>query len=272
MVKKGVFPVVQRMNQRVLTTREASRFAQNERRKAQRRLARILSEETGEKINWKNSYERSLELTDLSSQAESLKGTIEALTSKPVGTTKQRKGYQTQIETEAESIQTFTYFRFGQETLSKKGEGFDVFRRNEMFTHEINQSTKKEGLSSLNKNVTHGFYAATQWIWEGASSSDNRNLLIMREFGISDLEQVYKLITNKTLKPEDFGFDSNDEELFEQWLDEIRERIDIDELREIFKEEIGGKKDIKQSGDYAKDAIKNIRIRTASFERRDSNG
>ena len=48
MAKKSVKNVVQTMNGRILTNREASRLAQNERRKAQRRLARILTEEIGE--------------------------------------------------------------------------------------------------------------------------------------------------------------------------------------------------------------------------------
>ena len=236
---KSTKTIVQKMGGKILSTREASRFAQNERRKAQRRLARTLSEETGEKVTWKEAYNIAKQIdavSELSKQSKALTKTIESLTSKNIEGSKQRKGYSTSIEREAESLKTFTYLRFGKETLSKKGDAPDLFRRNEMFTHQINQSTRKEGLSALDSSETHGFYAATQWIWNGASASDNRNAMIMQEFGLSDLKQVYDLIVNKELNPEDFGFD--DKELFEAWLDEIRERVDIDKLREIFHEEI----------------------------------
>lgn len=261
---KSIKTIVQKMGGKILSTREASRLAQNERRKAQRRLARILTEETGKKVTWKEAYNTAKSLDNLSSESKALSKTIESLTSKNIEGSKQRKGYSVSIEREAESLKTFTYLRFGKETLSKKGDAPDLFRRNEMFTHQINQSTRKEGLSALSSNETHGFYAATQWIWNGASASDNRNAMIMQEFGLSDLKQVYDLIVNKELKPEDFGF--NDKELFEDWLDEIRERVDIDKLREVFHEEINVEKD-EPEVKYSKFAIANIRMRTAKMKR-----
>lgn len=256
--------VKQSVKGKALTTRQASRMAQNERRKAQRRLSRILSEETGEKVTWKESYSKLQELESASGQAKALGKTIESLTSKPQEGSKARKGYEVSIEKEAESLKTFTYSRFGQETLSKKGKAPDLYRRNQMFTHQINQSTKSEGLSTLDKNETHGFYSATSWIWKDADESDDRNALIMKEFGLNDLKQVYDLIVNKELKPEDFGF--KDEEMFKNWLDEIRERVDIDELRKIFHEELSMESD-EPDVKYRKVAIGNIRIRTARFKK-----
>lgn len=267
--KKGIKPVVQRMNQQVISTREASRKAQDERRKAQRRLARVLTEETGEKVSWKNAYQIQKDLNVNSSEAKSLAKTIESLTSVSEKEGGRKKGYGVQIERAAESIETYTMYRFGGETLSRKGLPIEQKRKNEMFTHQINQSTKKEGLSILDKKETHGFYAATQWIWESSRNNENRNEAIMNEFGLTDLEQVYNLITNEELNYEDFGFE--DEEMFEDWLDEIRTRIDIDELREIFNEEMtadnesGSDDSMSPSGG---EAIKNIRMRTEHFKRR----
>lgn len=279
---KSVKTIVQKMGGKILSTREASRLAQNERRKAQRRLARILTEETGKKVTWKEAYNTAKSLSSLSDESKALSKTIESLTSKNIEGSKQKRGYSVSIEREAESLKTFTYLRFGRETLSKKGDAPDLFRRNEMFTHQINQSTRKEGLSALKSNETHGFYAATQWIWNGASASDNRNAMIMQEFGLSDLQQVYDLIVKKELKPSDFGFKVSDEdwekykneeieatlemEMFEDWLDEIRERVDIDKLREVFHEEINVEKD-EPEVKYSKFAIANIRMKTAKMKR-----
>lgn len=261
---KSVKNIVQRMNKRVLSTREASRLAQNERRKTQRRLARVLTEETGKKVSWKEAQETAKSLGTLSQEARALSKTIESLTAKRVEGTKQRKGYEVQIERVAESLKTYTRAKYGRENLSKKEKPQDLARRNKMFERQINQSTLSDGLSVLKSNETHAFYAATQWIWQGADVSDNRNAMIMKEFGLSDLKQVYDLIVNKELLPEDFGFD--DEELFEEWLDEIRERVDIDELRAIYHEEINEENDDPEVR-YDKFAIANVRLRTANMKR-----
>ena len=287
---KPIKPIVQKMNGKTLTTRQASRIAQNERRKAQRRLARILTEETGQKVNWKEAFNVASSIKDKSEQVKALSNIIEDLTSKPSKETFQRKGYATSIESIAKSISTFTRERFGRETLSKKGKEPDLFRRNEMFTHQLNQATRKEGLSTLNSNQVHGFYTSTMWIWNGSSSSDNRNAMIMKEFGLIFLSQVYNLITKKELNPYDFGFDvseenwehyKNDEieeiddtdeieniQMFEEWLDEIRSRVKLDELREIFHEEINVEHDVP-SVKYDKNAAANIKFKIglAKFKR-----
>ena len=247
-----------------MTRREASRKAQNERRKAQRRLARILSEETGEKINWKDATNVYKSLKDTSEQSRELYATIESLTARKKEGTNKVEGYGVDLKKTEESLSTFTRIRFGKETLSKKGDQLDLYNKNKLFTHQINQATRKDGLSTLNSNETHGFYAVTQYIWKGTNVSDNRNAVIMNEFGLNDLKQVYDLITNKDLKPGDFGF--KDKELFEQWLEEIKSRVDLDKIRDIYKSEMLGESDEPDSK-YDKLKIANIKIRASKLKR-----
>lgn len=251
MAKKSVKTVVQTMNGRILTNREASRIAQNERRKAQRRLARILSEETGEKVNWKNATDVLNSMSKASEQAKALGRTIKGLQAKKIEGTNQRQGYSVSLEREAESIATFTQIRFGRETLSKKSSKPDLKRRNEMFTHQINQSTMKNGFSVLSRDETKAFYASTMDMWRGLSSSDNLNAQIMMKFGVNDLSQVYKLLTSKDLKKEDFGF--KDEETFQQFLKEMDERVQLSKRREIVQEELKSIRDSKESGGTTED-------------------
>ena len=232
---KSVKRTSEEMNKNI-SVREASRRAQNERRKAQRRLAKTLSEETGVKINWKEAYEYGKSLEDISYQSKSLISTIESLRAKTVEGKKSKRGYSVDIGKTAEAISTFTQMRFGVENLSKKSEPINLYRKNKMTEYQLNQATRKEGLSIFESNKTHGFYAATSYMWNTADSSDNKNALIMQEFGLTDLRQVYDLIVNKDLKAKDFGF--TDEEVFQTWLNEIRKRVPLDEIREIFKDEM----------------------------------
>lgn len=251
MAKKSVKNVVQTMNGRILTNREASRLAQNERRKAQRRLARILTKETGEKVSWKNATDVLNSMTKASDQAKALGRTIRGLQAKKIEGTNQRQGYSVSLEREAESIATFTQIRFGSETLSRKGTTPSLKRRNEMFTHQINQSTMKNGFSALSRDETKAFYASTMDMWRGLSSSDNLNAQIMMKFGLNDLSQVYKLLTSKDLKKEDFGFE--DEETFQQFLEEMDERVQLSKRREIVQEELKSIKGSKESGGTTED-------------------
>lgn len=251
MAKKSVKNVVQTMNGRILTNREASRLAQNERRKAQRRLARILTEEIGEKVSWKNATDVLNSMSKASEQAKALGRTIKGLQAKKIEGTNQRQGYSVSLEREAESIATFTQIRFGSETLSKKASKPDLKRRNEMFTHQINQSTMKNGFSALSRDETKAFYASTMDMWRGLSSSDNLNAQIMMKFGVNDLSQVYKLLTSKDLKKEDFGF--KDEETFQQFLKEMDERVQLSKRREIVQEELKSIRGSKESGGTTED-------------------
>lgn len=251
MAKKSVKQVVQTMNGKILTNREASRLAQNERRKAQRRLARILTEEIGKKVSWKNATDVLNSMSKASEQAKSLGRTIKGLQSIKIEGTSQRQGYSVSLEREAKSIATFTQIRFGRETLSKKGSTPNLQRRNEMFTHQINQSTMKNGFSALSRDETKAFYASTMDMWRGLSSSDNLNAQIMMKFGINDLSQVYKLLTSKDLKKEDFGF--TDDETFKEFLDELDERIQLYKRREIVQEELKSIRGSKESGGTTED-------------------
>ena len=247
---KSVKNVVQEFN-KGLSRREASRLAQNERRKAQRRLARVLSEETGQKVTWKNAMQTFDELSSQSSQAKALARTIKGLQARQVEGTKQRIGYNVDIQREAESISTFTQIRFGQETLAKKGNVPSLARRNEMFTHQINQSTLKNGFSALSRDETKAFYASTMDMWRGLSSSDNLNAQIMMKFGLNDLSQVYKLLTDKELNPADFGF--TDEETFADFIAELDERVQLSKRREIVQQELDSIRGSRKSGGTTED-------------------
>lgn len=247
---KSVKNVVKEFN-KGLSRREASRLAQNERRKAQRRLARVLSEETGQKVTWKNALQTFDEMSQQSSQAKALVRTIKGLQARQVEGTKQKIGYNVDIKREAESISTFTQIRFGQETLSKKGNVPSLARRNEMFTHQINQSTLKNGFSALSRDETKAFYASTMDMWRGLSSSDNLNAQIMMKFGLNDLSQVYKLLTDKELKASDFGF--NDEEAFKDFIAELDERVQLSQRREIVQKELDSIRGSRKSGGTTED-------------------
>ena len=120
-----------------------------------------------------------------------------------------------------------------------------------MFTHQINQSTMKNGFSALSRDETKAFYASTMDMWRGLSSSDNLNAQIMMKFGVNDLSQVYKLLTSKDLKKEDFGF--KDEETFQEFLKEMDERVQLSKRREIVQEELKSIRGSKESGGTTED-------------------
>ena len=214
-----------------MTRRQQSRMAQNNRRKIQRRMARILTEKTGEKVNWKESVKMYESGSFADTGLESLYKTYQSQVARrtKTGEVNKQNVYGQNVEYVGRSILSFTEIRFG--------EGMSVKRRNEMFQRDIAQSTRKNGLSTLSSELTHGFYAATQYMWEKASSTQQRNADIMREFGINDLEQIYKLVTRSELKASDFGFE--DEDMFNQWLEQIKDNVDLDELRRIFQEQLG---------------------------------
>lgn len=238
-----------------LTTRQASRKAQNERRKLQRKLAKELSSELDTKVSWKEAtqiYEGSKVESKI---AKELYGDIEKLKAQKIEGTNIRKGYGVELN------------EFSQRVKFKYPDS-NTYRKNEMFKNKINQASAKdeEGnkLSGLNSMEVHGFYAATYEMWKGTSIEQNRNLDIMESFGINDLETVYKLLVNKDLKKEDFGF--NDDELFEQWLKEIDSRVNLYELRKMYDEEMKGIRDVPEVK-YKKDTVANIKIRTSGIKR-----
>lgn len=247
---KSVGNIVDEMN-KGMTRREASRMAQNERRKAQRRLAKLLSEETGQKVTWKNAISTFESSNVKSSQAKSLARTIQNLQAKTEKETNRKIGYSVDIKRVAESIAAYTQIRYGTETLAKKG-NVSLDRKNKMFERQLNQSTTKNGLSALDRDDTKAFYASTMDLWNGLSNADNRNAQIMLKFGVSDLSQAYKLLTSDTLKAEDFGF--SDEDTFQDWLKGLDERVKLSKRREIVQNELQNIKGARQSGGSTNDA------------------
>lgn len=251
---KNVSDIVKEFNKK-LTRRQASRKAQNERRKLQRKLARELSEELGTKVTWKEAtsiYEGSKIESKIAKEIYSDIGQLQA---RKIEGTNKRVGYSVELE------------EFASRAKIKYPDS-STYRRNEMFKNKINQASSKdlEGqkLSELNSMEVHGFYAATYEMWKGTSIEQNRNIDIMKEFGVNDLESVYKLVVNKELKKEDFSFE--DEELFNQWLEEIDKRVNLKELREMYSEEMQGVRDVPETK-YKKDTVANIKIRTSTIKR-----
>ena len=166
----------------IMTRRQQSRMAQNQRRKIQRRMARILTEQTGQKVSWKEAVDVYKQSGIEDSGLSALYGAYESQVARKV---KPGERYASQVygqspKSISSAIESFTSVRFN------KADG-DVKRRNEMFMRDIAQSTKKGGLSTLAEEVTHGFYAATQYIWQDAEGDMERNAKIMREFGFSDI-------------------------------------------------------------------------------------
>lgn len=222
-----------------MTTREKSRFAQNERRKIERRMARVLKEEYGVKTTAKEAAKVYKEGKYDSAELKMLSKERESLFAKKVKGTQRRKGYDVNIQQVGENISAYTQIKYGMETLSNKGDVTQL-RKNKLFERSINQSTKKDGFSLLEKTETKAFYAATQDIWKTQATSGKYNIAIMQEFGVNDLETVYKLLTKRKFKKEDFGFSDNEE--FKAWLKEINEKVNLFKRRNIVLEELKGMK------------------------------
>ena len=249
---KSVKTVVRKMNEK-LSRREASRQAQNERRKLQRRLAKELSKATGKKVTWKEA--------ESVYQGQKVESVIASEIYKDIGKLKytsvdngvKRIGYDVNIQELSERTQQ----RFPNTQTQR--------RRNEMFKQDLNEASKKEpnGVSKLNKGEVHAFYAATQFIWSGTSIQENRNKKIMEEFGIDSLETIYKLIVDKELNPEDFGF--SDMESLQKWIKEISKKVDIQAVRDIYQEELNERSDVPETK-YNKIAIQNIVSRTSMLK------
>ena len=238
-----------------MSKREASRKMQDERRRLQRRLAKELSEETGEKVSWKDAEKVYSEIENKTSQIESLHSSIqETYTFKDESG---KRGYTQDVQKLGETIDTYSRMKYGSKSLSRKEteEELRQVRKDEMVRHQINQSTKKEGLSVFDANKSHAFYAATVHLWNDSENKMERNEAIITGLGVSSLEEAYELLTSDDLDFEEFGFETEEE--FQEWLEDNK----INELRDIIDEELMEKVDEKEAK-YSKTAIANIRNRT----------
>ena len=238
-----------------MSKREASRKMQDERRRLQRRLAKELSEETGEKVSWKDAEKVYSETENKTSQIESLYSNIqETYTFKDESG---KRGYTQDIKKLGDTIDTYSRMKYGSKSLGHKEteEELRQVRKDEMVRHQINQSTKKEGLSVYDANKSHAFYAATVHLWNDSENKRERNEAIITGLGVSSLEEAYELLTSEDLDFEEFGFETEEE--FNEWLEDNI----INELRDIIDEELMEKVDEKEVK-YSKTAIANIRNRT----------
>lgn len=237
-----------------MSKREMSRKMQDERRRLQRRLAKELSEETGKKVTWKEAEKVYTETEQKSSQIESLYSNIQEtyIYKDESG----KRGYTQDVNRLVETIDTYSRMKYGSKSLNKKetDEELKQIRVDEMVRHQINQATKKEGLSVYDSNKTHAFYAATMSLWKDSENKNDRNQQIILGLGVSSLEEAYDLLIGEDLDFEEYGFETQEE--FEQWLKDNN----IDKLREIITEELSGKLDETEIK-YSKTRIANIRDR-----------
>lgn len=278
MARKSKALKVQKVGGESLTKREASRMAQNERRKAQRRLARILEKELDEKVSYKNAvsvYEKTIEHSGVS---KALYRTIQSLQAEKGG------GYAVNLETQSESLSGFTQILFGSEVLNKKTDTTQQ-RKNKLFERQINQSTMKDGLSALSREESKAFYASTMDLWSGLSNADNRNASIMNKFGVNNLETIYRLLTDEDLDYKSYGFSqtgyknedgniisieeyetlsaleqSQYEEYsqeFDDWLEDLESSAQLKTRREIVRDELSKISGSKTTGGTTNDAAYN---------------
>lgn len=144
------------------------------------------------------------------------------------------KMYPTTAQQLSSSIDAYTINKYGSTRLNVDKQS----RLNAMFQHRINMSTSKmaaegaklSGLGKLKYGMSKAFYAVTMDLWQGVSTQGNRNAAIMENFGVTDLESVYKLVTEKELNYEEFGF--KDEDTFNEWLKDLNERVNLDVRRD----------------------------------------
>lgn len=224
--------------------RKQSRQAQNERRKIERRIRAIQKEIESEKLT--EGMRKSSE-----EQIASLTKVKDVLTAK-VKKGEKKPSYSGDIEKIGKTIESFTQTRFVETSpfrrLTKAQREFQKtqtsqerqFSKNKVFERSLNQATLKNGLSAFDRIDVKSFYAVTQDIWQSVSVNSNKNKAILDKFGLSDLETVYKLLTSKELKKEDFGF--SDEALFQDWLNELDSKVNLTLRRDIFNEAVRPKK------------------------------
>ena len=129
---------------------------------------------------------------------------------------KKQNKYLMDIETYKNDVEGFAYYvqAKGQRRVSSEtGKPVDKDTQvnlNIQFTHQINSSTRKGGVSSLRGEETHMFYQTTVDAWRGKASTGGINSAIMQRSGISDLQQVYDML----MRPEEWvkeGGEGNEE-------------------------------------------------------------
>ena len=220
--------------------RQQSRQAQNERRKIERRIKAIQRELETENLTEGMRKASESQIASLTKVKEALTSTVKKGEKKP--------SYAGDIEKIGKTVEAFTQTRFEEsspfrrltkfqkEIQSKQSKQERQFAKNKVFERSLNQATFKNGLSAFNRIDVKSFYAVTQDIWQSVSNNSNKNKAIMDKFGLSDLETVYKLLTSKELKKEDFGF--NDEETFQAWLSDLDSKVNLSLRRNIFDEAV----------------------------------
>ena len=231
--KKGIKNIVNNMNANVQQGKRAKDIARSNREKAKRRLQRTLDAE-GQVTPSKEAALSTAQSLKSEGRLSSASSAWLQVYEKNVYD-REKKAYPSDVQQMSENIPALTKSIFGSEKLTGSGLS-EQTRKNLFFANQINQSTKQGGLSLLNGDETKAFYAGTMDMWKGAANSRDYNNKIMEETGISDLETIYKLFTEKELNYEDFGFD--DEEVFNTWLKDLDKRFGLFERRKIIQDEL----------------------------------
>lgn len=233
-----------------LSTRQVSRQMQNQRRRIQSDMAEILRNDFNVRANRENAVKLYESGKYKSRELDMLYSKRERMFAKTEEGTKRRVGYDVSLESVKQDIEGYRAIKHGFE------KGVTQDRKNKIFERQINQSTLKSGFSALDKDETKAFYAGTKDIWQGRAAQNKYNEKIMSEFGVSDLETVYKLLTERNLRYEDFGFET--EEDFNEWIAEIDERVQLNKRREIIQSELDKIQKVKGTGGTTDDEIYNV--------------
>lgn len=171
MVANSFNKIVEESNKKVpRNTKRTSDKAYNARRRAKRKLERELKKENPN---------------------QNIVSSLQEVISSSYFNTKKKK-YEYDVN---KFYQESFYYK---QSWERKGTE-SVERKNELFKREINQASSG-GVSSLTKEETKIFYAATQKIWQGKPQG-KWNEAIMDYFGVATLEEAWdKVFENERVQ------------------------------------------------------------------------
>ena len=234
--------------------REKSRQQQNARRRYDTKISQVLKRAFDENVKSRDVQKYLKEHSEVLENKE-----IEALQKLRLGMeyNKKEKKYELEVKRADEIYKGYESILSEKEELSSvKRSAATQDRRNKLFEREMQQAKSKYGTSEIEGEDVNLFYGSLAPIWRGTSTQETRNSDIMKAFGVSDLETVFKLVTKEgELKASDFDF--KDETAFKEWLDDLNSNIKLDKIREIIRQEKEYAKGNKQTGGNTNDAAYN---------------
>ena len=212
-------------------------------------MAQTLREETGRTdINWKNAEEVYRNTGRVSQSATTFYDQIQKL---KFDSTTRSKGFNAkEVENVGRQVEETSDMRF-------KGRFSNFFKKrfgksfgdidNSVFQDMLNGAGKSGSASPLGQEEVKAFYASTMDLWQGtAEPGKDITAEIRNAFGVDNTEQVYRLLMQEELTAGDFGF--SDEELFQEWLEDLDNRANLSKRREIVQEELQRLDTVKRRG------------------------